>query len=201
MSLLSSDEKVQHLVERWTEGTLDIQAVEKLLIEVIETDAWKKFRTPNGKLVEPTTFLDFIIGAPFSGLGSTAQKIAGLLGDNNDAVVKMFELLKAKPNPEGRNQHSEPNQDGGSTYIISRTTKHGTSRAYTLDRLTREFPDLRAQVDAKELSVNKAAIEAGFRKRKFSAPVDDADAIATALRRHVRPDVLRRLVAQLQDDQ
>jgi len=200
MSLLSSDEKVQHLVERWTEGTLDIQAVEKLLIEVIETDAWKKFHTPNGIPVEPRTFRDFIIGKPFSGLGSTEEKIASLLGDNNDAVVKMRELLKAMPNPEGRNQYSEPIQDGGSRYNIT-GTKTGTSRAYTLDRLTRERPDLRARVDSKELSANAAAIEAGFRKRTFSAPVDDADSIATALRRHVKPDVLRQLVAQLQADQ
>jgi hypothetical protein len=193
MSLLSSDEKVQHLVERWTEGTLDIQAVEKLLIEVIETDAWKKFHTPNGIPVEPRTFRDFIIGKPFSGLGSTEEKIAGLLGDNNDAVVKMRKLLKG--------QGKRTDLGNNVTEVPGRKTITGNRRDYTLDRLTRERPDLRARVDSKELSANAAAIEAGFRKRTFSAPVDDADSIATALRRHVKPDVLRQLVAQLQADQ
>jgi hypothetical protein len=37
----------------------------------------------------------------------------------------------------------------------------GNGKAYTLDRLKRERPDLFARVVAKELSANKAAIEAG----------------------------------------
>jgi hypothetical protein len=41
----------------------------------------------------------------------------------------------------------------------------GTSLAYTLDRLHRERPDLYAKVVAKEMSDNKAAIAAGFRKQ------------------------------------
>ena len=41
MSLLSDDEKVQHLQQRWSEGALDLKAVELLLGEVIESGAWK----------------------------------------------------------------------------------------------------------------------------------------------------------------
>jgi hypothetical protein len=46
--------------------------------------------------------------------------------------------------------------------------KRGNSRAYTLDRLARERPDLFEQVKAGKLSANAAAIEAGFRKRPTS---------------------------------
>jgi hypothetical protein len=52
----------------------------------------------------------------------------------------------------------------GAHHNIMRS-KQGTSRAYTLDRLARERPDLFEQVRAGELSANAAAIEAGFRKR------------------------------------
>jgi hypothetical protein len=43
--------------------------------------------------------------------------------------------------------------------------ERGNSRAYTLDRLRRERPDLFERVKAGEFSANAAAIEAGFRKR------------------------------------
>ena len=42
---------------------------------------------------------------------------------------------------------------------------HGTSKAYTVSRLKRDRPDLFEKVVAGELSANKAAIEAGFRRK------------------------------------
>ena len=42
---------------------------------------------------------------------------------------------------------------------------HGNSKAYTVSRLKRDRPDLFEKVVAGELSANKAAIEAGFRRK------------------------------------
>ena len=42
----------------------------------------------------------------------------------------------------------------------------GTSRAYNLNRLRREAPELFERVVAGKLSANAAAIEAGFRKKQ-----------------------------------
>jgi hypothetical protein len=44
-------------------------------------------------------------------------------------------------------------------------TVQGTSKAYTVSRLKRDRPDLFEKVVAGELSANKAAIEAGFRRK------------------------------------
>jgi hypothetical protein len=44
--------------------------------------------------------------------------------------------------------------------------KHGNSKAYTLERLKRDRPDLFEKVVAKEMSANAAAKAAGWRKEK-----------------------------------
>jgi hypothetical protein len=59
--------------------------------------------------------------------------------------------------PVGTNQHSDN--------VTTLKPKHGTSLAYTLDRLSRERPDLLAKVETGKLSANAAAIQAGFRKK------------------------------------
>jgi len=60
--------------------------------------------------------------------------------------------------PVGSNQFSEGNDN-----VI---TRQGNSRAYTLDRLKRQAPELFERVISGELSANAAAIEAGFRKKR-----------------------------------
>ena len=59
--------------------------------------------------------------------------------------------------------------------VINITINHppvrrGTSRKYVLERLKRERPDFFERVKAKELSANRAAILAGWRKE--SSPLD-----------------------------
>lgn len=190
MSLLSDDEKVQHLQQRWAEGALDLQAVERLLVEVIDSGAWKSFHTPNGIPVQPANFREFITANPFHGLGATEDKIAALLGDNNAAVVKMRNLLKARP---GR-----PATPKESTDNVSRLTGQGNRRDYTLDRLQRDAPELFDAVQRKELSPNAAAIRAGFRPKTFTVRSDDPEKIAATLRRQLPKDVLKRVINHLQ---
>jgi hypothetical protein len=47
---------------------------------------------------------------------------------------------------------------------VEHTSIQGTSKSYTVSRLKRDRPDLFGKVVAGELSANKAAIEAGFRR-------------------------------------
>ncbi len=58
--------------------------------------------------------------------------------------------------PKGTNQHNDN---------VMIQAEQGNSRAYTLDRLDRERPDLAQRVERGEMSANAAAIEAGFRKK------------------------------------
>lgn len=190
MSLLSNDEKVHHLFQRWSEGSLDLKLVESLLIQVIDSGAWKSFHTPNGNPVTPLTFRDFIAAEPYQGLGATPEKVVALLGDNNDAVVKMRKMLDRK---------GERTDLGNNVTQVGRTAITGNRRDYALDRLTREHPDLRAQVDAGELSAHAAAVQAGFRPRTFTVRADDPEKIAATLRRQLPEDVLELVVKHLRE--
>lgn len=61
-----------------------------------------------------------------------------------------------------------PKDDGDITNNISNyeePKQHGTSKAYTLNRLRRDHGELFEKVKAGEMTANAAAIEAGFRKK------------------------------------
>ena len=60
-----------------------------------------------------------------------------------------------------KHKHKQPDGDN-----ITIKPERGTSREYTASRLMKQRPDLFEKVKAGELSANKAAIEAGFRKVK-----------------------------------
>ena len=70
---------------------------------------------------------------------------------------------KAVTKPEGGDKRSEAYTTNDN--IISDKASQGTSRAYTLDRLSREAPGLYKAVCDGAMSANAAAIEAGFRKK------------------------------------
>lgn len=88
--------------------------------------------------------------------------------------------------PEGGDKRSET-YTTDNNITSGRVT--GTSRAYTLDRLSREAPGLYEAVCRKELSANAAAIQAGFRKRP--APFEQIKKLLPKL----TPDERRKLKA------
>lgn len=75
----------------------------------------------------------------------------------------------------GGNRKSEEFQ--GDNVTLKR---RGNDPTYTCRRLLRDHPDLFERVKSGELSANAAAVEAGFRKRQISVPVND---VACAVRR------------------
>jgi len=64
----------------------------------------------------------------------------------------------------------------------------------------RDRPDLAEKVRAGDLSAHAAAIEAGFRSRTITLPVDDVPRLAEALRRRLTPGQLAELHASLYGD-
>jgi len=97
-----------------------------------------------------------------------------LIADDAESLVRLRELIVAG---KGTNQYTGKKEDADNVSIHndlftapeSRKKKAdaGNSRAYTLVRLKNERPDLFEKVVAKELTANRAAIEAGWRKRRF----------------------------------
>jgi hypothetical protein len=136
----------------------NLEAVPGLLRRVLETEAWRR-RIYKGKTYEHQRFLDFIESKPLAGCGWEPGKVEALIKDD----AKLLAMWRAEITGKKHVHRSD-------TDNISIKPKHGTSRAYTLDRLKREQPDIFARVVAGELTANAAAIEAGF--RKSATPLD-----------------------------
>jgi hypothetical protein len=133
-------------------GAPRLQSIPGLIKKILETGAWRR-RLHNGRLYEHERFLDFLISKPFSGCGYDPEQIEKLIEHDNDTIVLWEKALHEKPGPKSFDNVKRTR--GAST---------GNSKAYTLSRLSREAPGLYEAVNRGELSANRAAIEAGFRK-------------------------------------
>ena len=89
-------------------------------------------------------------------------KLKAVIQDDAEALALFREAMVEGP---GGDKKSEDRiiTDNISNGLVD----HGTSKAYTVSRLKRDRPDLFEKVVAGELSANKAAIEAGFRRKPF----------------------------------
>lgn len=159
----------------------------KTLIEPLDNQGekiyrWQYFRITDesGCTIEdatrnpPKTFREFVESPPLRGLGEKLADIERLLADDVEAVVRLRELTVAgKGNPTGNNQHSGNSNNvtiSKELFIepepVKPQVERGNSRAYTLTRLKNERPDLFEKVATGDLSANRAAIEAGWRKQE-----------------------------------
>jgi hypothetical protein len=155
----------------------------KILIEPSIHDSehrypWQYFKLidQSGVVIEdattnpPKTFREFIESPPLRGLGESMEDIERLLADDADALVKLRRLTVAP-----KHLHQDRDADNNNIIISNdlftpdepaeKKSTQGTSRAYTLDRLERERPDLFELVVQEEMSANAAAIMAGWRKQ------------------------------------
>jgi hypothetical protein len=135
-------------------GAPRLQSIPGLIKRILETGAWRR-RVQNGRLYEHDRFLDFITAKPFAGCGYDPAQIEKLIEDDAEALLMWRRAVAQTP---GKRTDLNDN-------IIEVKRQTGTSRAYTLDRLSRESPDLYDAVCRGEMSANRAAISAGFRKK------------------------------------
>jgi hypothetical protein len=178
-------------------GGSGLSDVPVLIERVIKDGSWKIFQ--NELSADPfinETFEEFVTAKPMKGLGAS-KKLVERLVQGTPAAKLVRDAFMSPPNPDGLNQYSE---ERGSTNNRSRTTKQGTSRDYTLDRLQRNAPELFDAVQRNELSPNAAAIKAGFRPKTFTVRADKPESIAATLRRQLSPEVLALVAKMLSED-
>jgi hypothetical protein len=122
------------------------------LKRIIKTEAWRHWRWMKSDFSAPSlgTYLE---RHPPNGLGAKLEIVEKLVEDDAEALAMFREATTGK-------KHAHADGDN-----ITIKPERGTSKAYILDRLKRERPDLFRKVAAKELSANAAAIEAGWRRK------------------------------------
>lgn len=149
--LVGNQQLVQALWNAVNTSSGSLVTVPPLINRLLKTGAWKNREVRQlGEIVKFDTFAAFIQTPPLRGCGWPLEKVEALIKDDPETLAMW---RKATSGPQGQHHHDN----------IMMKAVQGTSRAYTLDRLGRERPDLYTRVISKELSANAAAIEAGWR--------------------------------------
>jgi hypothetical protein len=142
---------------------------------LLQHDNWKHYVDPiDGEAYDWRDFRRFVEKK----LETTVERLIGALPEAPKMQARILELASA---PTGVHSQGVSNTD-------TRRLR-GTSAAQ-MRRLLRDRPDLAERVEANELSVHAAAIEAGFRKPTATIPVDTPDAAINALLRRFSRDEL-----------
>ena len=137
------------------------------------------------------------------GLGTTIQRLKDLCQHDPEALNLIDSALQRPAggpnNPEGIGGWSnKPKVDNVDNIHVDKIERpSGTSRAAGLRRLRKDRPDLLDKVVAGEMTVNRAAIDAGFRKPQdtWTAPTD-IPKLVRAIRKRYNEDQIR-LLAQI----
>lgn len=130
------------------------------LKKIILGQAWKQRQLKNGEIVELKKFSELVTSKPMIGWGEDPRTIEAVIKDN----AEVLQLFRAAMSKQGERHDLDYN-------VIQVDTPQGNSKAYTVDRLKREAPELYDAVCRKEMSANAAAIKAGFRKKPTTVEV------------------------------
>jgi hypothetical protein len=184
---IANDNLVQALRGALGEGQEGLKRVPDLLRAVLKEDAWQERYDQLGRRpARFESFAAFVTRPPTEGLGGDLAMVRRLIDDDPE-LVDLY--TKALQRPPGRPNKTLENHE--------RYRAPTNGKEADLRRLRKDRPDLHAQVLNGELSAHAAAVEAGFRRRTFSAPVDDPERIAAALRRHLSPEDLYEVLILL----
>lgn len=159
----------------------NLENIPGLVRATIEREAWRK-RIYRNKTFEHKRFIDFITSQPLAGCGWPPDKVEALIKDDAELLQLWREAITPK---HGGNRTVKGDN-------VTLADNRGNRKAYTLDRLKREAPELFSQVVQKKLSANKAAIQAGFRIKTLSIPFS-VDLAAKALKKHFTASQLAEL--------
>lgn len=148
-------------------------------------EGWRALTDTRGRPF--VDFADFCQARPPAGLGTTPTAIEERIAK---AAAETTGEVQSEGRPKLGTVPSFSQEDRAAEHGITRRTQG------RLDRLARERPDLKGEIEAGRLSVKRAAIIAGFEPEKVSVP-KDPEAAAAALARHFHGDALVRLVQAL----
>jgi hypothetical protein len=174
-SSVMKDEIVTSLARLVNSTGWELKSLPGMVKRVITENMWpERVVRVTGEIATFKTFGEFVTTPPPAGLGTDIETLERLCRDDAEAITL---LRQATTRPVGSNQHTT-----GSDNVTTQTPDRGNTRAYTLDRLTRERPDLYERVVNKELTANAAAIEAGWRKRKVQIDPEPQAVVSFILR-------------------
>jgi hypothetical protein len=172
----------------------------EFIASIAEGEKWRDLYDEHGKPIQSfTQFLE----APYpNGCGLQVEHVRKLiqvpvLGEDVSAEARQKwnarrAVIRDAMTP-ALNKHGVKGKSGDSP-LTSNTAAHA------LARLKRDAPDLAEKVIHGDVSANAAAVEAGFRNKRVSVRVHNAQSAANTLLKHMPDDVLVDLVNILAEE-
>lgn len=182
-----------------------IENIPGLVKRVIENECWRCLLIEEtGKVKKFASFAEYVTTSPPEGLGTDIETLWRLCGKDTEAQAMIDKMTKREPGEWIPN----PNGIGGKSHKIidSVDIVHdnnipyrptGNTRQAGLRRIAKDRPDLHSRILASEISVNAAMVEAGFRPKALTIPLDPKRA-ARIIRRQFSNDQIEELIEQLQ---
>lgn len=209
-NLSAYGDKVVLLSKQIRSSSLNLSNIPYLIKQVIQENMWQQFLHPSaGQLVdnEAKTFRDFIVSQPPDGIGSDLKEIENILlvqtrsphKDDADVAQEALELFIDKVAKDEGIMDLDTLPESLADKLKEQIDKKSKKASYELRRLKREYPELYQNVQQGELSEYQAAIQAGFRKRRFSLPEGDVMAAATTIKKKFSSDELSLLIKELEN--
>ena len=184
-------------------GGSSLADVPTLLKQIIAEDLWReRVVQQTGEIARFERFVDFVQTPPLEGLGADLRMLQRMCGDDDKALDLIDQATVGERGaPEGNQNAARPktNSDNVTICLARDDPERGNGRQYALRRLRKERPDLHEQVITGKVSPNAAMIEAGFRERTITIPLN-VEKMARAIQHHFDAEQRRELVALLSEE-
>lgn len=190
--LVERDQIVNDLRGAIRDGQSGLKYVPRLLVKVIDTDAWeKRYDSKARESVSFTSFLEFVTADPTAGLGASADLIQRIV-KGTEAEKPVGRLLKGeieRAADYGTNRH---------TSRESTTLSRPRDAAALTARLKRDDPALAEKVVNGEMSAYAAARVKGWKPPRIQVTTPERTAVH--LRKYMTRDDLALLAKLLAED-
>lgn len=201
---------INDLLRNLREGGFSLHMAPALIKQILgkskfKKPMWKRFEDPStGRVCEFDHFEEFV-RAPLleGGLNTDLRTLKNICRDDPESLDMIdMALVRGRGgnhNPDGKNQYEK--EVNGNIVTIdlekkSATRPEGNSRLKALRRLRQSRPDLHAQVLSGEISAHAAMIQAGFRRKTITVPVE-VNGAAKAISRYFNHSEIQELVTHL----
>ncbi len=189
---------IDYLRSAISDGAAGMLDAPSLLRQIIESELWREhFVAQTKETVRFDTFDQFIAAAPPEGLGASKRLLYKICDDD----ISLLDLLDRtfKSRQRGGDRRSEGFKRNIVTIEIQNKSR-GNSLVYALRRLREMRPDLHQKVLVKELSVHKAMVEAGLRKKSVVV-VADISKICEVIKSNFTRSQIAGIIEQLKSEQ
>jgi len=177
------DQVIEGLTRDLNSGRHGLVGVPSAIKLVLREGMWKeRILRKTGEVIAFDRFDTFVNASPPKGLGSDLAMVKRICSDDPE-VIDLIDQATQKH--DGRPVTVD--------IINGYDRPTGTNAQQAIRRLRKDRPDLHAQVLAKGISPHAAMVEAGFRRKTATVPVDDPDKVSAFLAKHFEPAEIRKI--------